>query len=48
MICGMILELCGIGLIFPALKLITDQDFFRKYIQISWCQSIELSTLLFF
>lgn len=48
MICGMILELCGIGLIFPALKLITDQDFLENTFKFLGVQSIELSTLLFF
>ena len=30
MLCGMILELFGVGLIFPALKLLTDNEFLSK------------------
>ena len=48
MVCGMILELCGIGLIFPALKLITDQDFLENTFRFLGVQSIELSTLIIF
>lgn len=48
MICGMILELFGIGLIFPALKLITDQTFLENTYRFLGIQSIELPTLLFF
>ncbi len=48
MICGMILELFGIGLIFPALKLITDQNFLDNTYKFFGIQSLELSTLLFF
>ena len=48
MICGMILELFGIGLIFPALKLITDQNFLENTYRFLGIQSIELPTLLFF
>ena len=48
MICGMILELFGIGLIFPALKLITDQNFLEHTNRFFGIQSIELPTLLFF
>ena len=31
MLVGMILELFGVGLIFPALKMLTDNDFYQKY-----------------
>ena len=48
MICGMILELCGIGLIFPALKLITDQNFLENTYRFLGIQNMELTTLLFF
>ena len=48
MICGMILELFGIGLIFPALKLITDQNFLENTYRFLGIQNMELTTLLFF
>ena len=31
MLVGMILELFGVGLIFPALKMLTDNIFYQKY-----------------
>ena len=48
MLCGMILELFGIGLIFPALKLVTDQKFLENAYNLFGIQSLEISTLLFF
>ena len=47
MLCGMILELFGIGLIFPALKLVTDQNFLDSAYKLLGIEKLEISTLLF-
>ena len=46
MLCGMILELFGIGLIFPALKLVTDQNFLDSTYKLLGIEKLEISTLL--
>ena len=46
MLVGMILELCGIGLIFPALKIITDQEFLIKVSNIFGIPKLEISNVL--
>ena len=46
MLCGMILELFGIGLIFPALKLVTDQNFLDSAYKLLGIEKLEISTLL--
>ena len=46
MLCGIILELFGIGLIFPALKLITDQEFLNKTYAFLGVSNVKVSTLL--
>ena len=43
----MILELFGIGLIFPALKLVTDQNFLDSAYKLLGIEKLEISTLLF-
>lgn len=48
MLCGMILELFGIGLIFPALKLVTDQNFLENTYKFFGIQSLETSSLILF
>ncbi len=48
MMSGMILELCGIGLIFPALQIITDQEFLIKVSKIFGIPNLEISNLLIF
>ena len=45
-VCGMILELFGIGLIFPALKLVTDQNFLDSTYKLLGIEKLEISTLL--
>ncbi len=48
MIFGMILELFGIGLIFPALQIITDQEFLIKVSNIFGISNLEISNLIIF
>tara|TARA_B100000963_G_C22619375_1_gene669091 strand:- start:19 stop:1767 length:1749 start_codon:yes stop_codon:yes gene_type:complete len=46
MLCGILLELCGIGLIFPALKLITDQEFLNNAYAFIGVSNLKVTTLL--
>ena len=46
MLFGIILELFGIGLIFPALKLVTDQEFLKKTYEFLGVSNVKVSTLL--
>ena len=46
MLVGMILELFGVGLIFPALKMLTDNDFYQKIYGFLNINELDLEILL--